>query len=156
MYFWTKLAFRGPVICVPRVLSHYILLRPQSQNDNISHGTSPFVWTRESWWIVEEVLEAARNAGASEEYLSGLNYEARRHVARSAANQFIWTRIRGAQLSNALRWAIECLPYFVFTWPVVSRLGAALFLPPTTLRNMLLRSASRLSESRNAQRVLDV
>jgi hypothetical protein len=155
MYFWTKLAFRGPVICVPRVLSHYILLRPQLQNDNISHGTSPFIWTRESWWIVEEVLETARNAGASEEYLSGLKYEARRHVARSAANQFIWTRIRGAQLSNALRWAIKCLPYFVFTWPVVSRLGAALLLPPKTLRNMLLRSASRLSESRNAQKVLD-
>ena len=35
MFYWTKLAFRGPVGCIPRVLSHYILFR--SQNDNVSH-----------------------------------------------------------------------------------------------------------------------
>jgi len=39
MFFWTKLAFRGPVGCVPRVLSNYVLMR--SVNDNMSHGTAP-------------------------------------------------------------------------------------------------------------------
>jgi hypothetical protein len=155
MFFWTKLAFRGPVICIPRILSHYILLRPQSQNDNISHGTTPLMWARESMWMVEEVLDASRKAGANHEYLSALESEARRHVARSAANQFVWTRIRGAHLDDALQWIVECLPYFAFTWPVVSRVGAAVVVPPTILRGMLLKSASRLAALRTAQQKID-
>ncbi|HYU44754.1 MAG TPA: glycosyltransferase family 2 protein [Terriglobales bacterium] len=148
MFYWTKIAFRGPVVCVPQILSHYILLRPQARNDNISHGTSPLLWAREARWMVDEVMEASRKAGAGSEYLSNLESEARRHVARSAANQFVWTRIRGASLPDALRWSIDCLPYLSFTWPVVTRIGAALLVPPAMLRSTLLKSASRLAASR--------
>ena len=62
MFYWTKLAFRGPVGCIPRVLSHYVLLR--SQNDNMSHGTPPLVWARESRALANDVIEASRRAGA--------------------------------------------------------------------------------------------
>jgi glycosyltransferase involved in cell wall biosynthesis len=153
MYYWTKLAFRGPVACVPRVLSHYSLLRPQEQNNNISHGTSPTAWTRESRLMTEEILEASRKAGASPEYLSNFALQARRHVARSSANQFVWTRIRGAGLLDLSRWLVECLPYFAFSWPVISRLGAAFLVPPTMLRSMLLKSAARLAASRTGNQV---
>ncbi len=152
MFFWTKLAFRGSVVCVPRVLSHYILLRPPAQNDNVSHATTPLLWTRESQWVVDEVLEASRKAGLSSQCVSNLESEARRHVARSAANQFVWTRIRGARISEALRWSIECLPYFAFTWPVISRLCVAFVVPRAMLRRAVLRSASRLAASRGEDR----
>lgn len=155
MFFWTKLAFRGPVVCVPRILSHYILLRPPDQNNNLSHTTSPLLWSRESQLMVDEVLEASRKAGLGAQYVSNLESEARRHVARSAANQFIWTRIRGARVSEALRWSVECLPYFAFTWPVLSRLGAAIVVPPTMLRRALLKSASRLAAARGGPPALD-
>jgi hypothetical protein len=151
MFFWTKLVFRGPVVCVPRMLAHYILFRPQAENDNISHGTSPLHWARESQWMVNEVIEAGRKAGASAGYLSALKSEARRHVARSAANQFVWTRIRGARLSESLSWSLECLPYLAFTWPVISRLGAAMLVPPALLRRALLKSAARMAVSRGEQ-----
>jgi glycosyltransferase involved in cell wall biosynthesis len=146
MFFWTKLAFRGPVGCVPRVLSHYVLLRPR--NDNISHGTSPLIWARESRLLADEVIQASRRAGASPGYLSQMEAQCKRHIARSTANQFLWTRIRGARSSDAFAWSITCLPYLSWTWPAISRLGVALILPRPVLRNGLLKAASRLAASR--------
>jgi hypothetical protein len=146
MFFWTKLAFKGPVACVPRMLSHYVLFRPR--NDNISHGTSPIVWAREARLLADEVILASRRAGATPEYLSNLDKACTRHIARSTANQFLWTRIRGASSSDALAWSIACLPYLSLTLPAVSRLGAALLLPRNVLRNALLKGAASLAESR--------
>lgn len=146
MFYWTRMASLGPVACIPRVLSHYILLR--AGNDNVSHGTSPLVWARESQTMVDEVIRASRQAGASPQYLSNLAAEARRHISRSTANQFVWTRIRGARLSDALKWSLDCLPYLAFTWPAVSRMAAALLVPPALLKTALLKSAARLAAAR--------
>jgi hypothetical protein len=105
--------------------------------------------------MVDEMLETSRKAGLSSQYVSTLESEARRHIARSAANQFVWTRIRGARVSEALRWSIECMPYFAPTWPVVSRLGAAMVVPRAMLRRALLKAASRLAASRGGQPLQD-
>jgi glycosyltransferase involved in cell wall biosynthesis len=146
MYFWTKLALLGPVGCVPRVLSHYVLLR--SQNDNISHGTPPVVWAREERLIADEVIEAARQAGADTGYRSRLRAHSRRYVARSTANQFVWSRIRGANSRQAWGWIVSCLPYLSSSPTVWTRLMAALLLPRESLRRLLLLSASRLAKAR--------
>jgi hypothetical protein len=146
MFYWTKIAFRGPVGCVPRVLSHYVLLRPK--NDNVSHGTSPTAWGRESRLLADEVIRASREAGASLEYLTSLEKRCKVHIARSIANQFIWTRIRGAKLSDAMGWSIPSMRYLAWTFPAMSRFGAAFLLPPETLRKLLLISAAKLAESR--------
>jgi glycosyl transferase family 2 len=150
MFYWTRMALRGPVGCVPRVLSHYILLRAQSRNDNISHGTPPIVWARESQLLAAGAIEGLRQAGADSRFLSNLQAQSRSHIARSTANQLVWTRIRGASLSEALRWSVECLPYLTFAWPAVSRMGAALLVPPAMLRSALLKSAARLAAARTA------
>ncbi len=149
MFFWTKLAFRGPVGCVPRILSHYVLFRPH--NDNISHGTSPLLWASESRLLADEVIQRFSSTGAGPEFLSRLKTECTRHIARSTANQFVWTRIRGARTSDSLKWTFECLPYLSWTVPAVSRLGAALLLPRNVLRRALLKSAARLSATRNKE-----
>jgi hypothetical protein len=106
------------------------------------------LWAREAAEMVEEVLEASCKVGASPQYLSTLKAEARRWVARSAANQFVWTRIRGARLSECVRWIFECRLHFGLTWPVVSRVGAAVLVPPALLRRALLKSAARMAASR--------
>lgn len=146
MFYWTKLAFRGPVGCIPRVLSHYILFR--SQNDNISHGTPPVVWARESRLLANEVIEASRQAGADNEYLSRLQTDARRHIARSTANQFVWARLRGATSAQAWRWLPDALPYLSWSPIVLTRLVAALVLPRQPLRRLLLSGAARLARAR--------
>ncbi len=146
MFFWMKIAFLGPVGCVPEVLSHYILFRPR--NDNISHGTSPLFWARETRLLAEEVIEGSRKAGASPEFLSNLRAASRRHNARSAANQFVWTRIRGASLFDAWKWSAACLPYLAWNASAAARLGAALVLPSAVLRHLLLSGAKKLRAGR--------
>jgi glycosyltransferase involved in cell wall biosynthesis len=148
MFYWTKLAFRGPVGCVRRVLSNYILLR--SQNDNMSHGTPPTVWARESQLMANEVIEASRRAGADADYLSCLQSDCRRHIARSTANQFVWTRLRGASRVQVWNCIAGCLPYLSWNPIVFSRLVAALVLPRETLRRLLLSGAARLAATRGA------
>ncbi len=153
MYFWTKLAFRGPVGCIPRVLSHYVLLR--AQNDNVSHGTPPAVWARESQTLANEVIEASRQAGANADSLSRLQANCGRHIARSTANQFVWSRLRGASPAQAWSWIGDCLPYL---WPslhrtVITRVAASLVLPRGTLRRLLLAGAAKLAEKRSSKKV---
>jgi len=153
MFYWTKLAFRGPVGCIPRVLSHYVLLR--SQNDNMSHGTPPLVWARESRALANDVIEASRRAGADSDYLSRLQTDCRRHIGRSTANQFIWNRLRGASRAQAWSWIGGCLSYLSLSLnpTVSSRLAAALILPRETLRRLLLSGATRLAGVRGTKEV---
>ena len=151
MFFWTKLAFRGPVGCIPRVLSHYVLLR--SQNDNISHSTPPVVWARESRSLANEVIEASRRAGVDSDYLSRLQTDCRHHIGRSTANQFVWSRLRGASRPQAWDWVGSCLPYLSWSPAVVSRMVAAMVLPREALRHLLLSGAARLAEARSLREV---
>jgi len=146
MFFWTKLALRGSVGCVPRVLSHYILLR--SMNDNTSHGTPPTVWARESQTLANEVVEGTQRTGADIAYLSDLKRNCRHHIARSTANQFVWSRLRGANRRQAWNWLAECVPYLSANPIVLSRLVAALTLPRGVLHRLLLTSAARLAAAR--------
>lgn len=148
MFFWTKLALRGPVGCVPEVLSHYILLR--SQDDNISHGTPPPTWARESRLLADEALNGARQAEAGPDYLSHLRSYCRCYVARTAGNQFVWTRIRGASLGRAWGWTWGCVPYLSWSPTAWSRVVAALILPRNILKRLLLDSAAKLAERRHA------
>ena len=115
MYYWTRLAFLGPVGCVSRVLSHYILLR--SMNDNMSR----------------------------------LQTDCRGHIGRSTANQFVWSRLRGASRTEAWSWVAGCLPYLSWSPNVLSRLAAALILPGELLRRLLLSGAARLAETRGTE-----
>ena len=147
MFFWTKLAFRGPVGCVPRILSHYTLFR--EQNDNISHGTSPVAWGRESRLLADEVIAAARRAGADKQYLLQLESDARKQVARSTANQFVWTRIRGANVLQSWSWLFDCGYYLDRSFTTLSRVSASLLLPRGLLRSLLLANASKLAERRH-------
>jgi glycosyltransferase involved in cell wall biosynthesis len=147
MFYWTKLAFRGPVGCVPRVLSHYVLLR--AMNDNMSHGTPPAVWARESRGLANDVIDRSRRAGADANYLSCLQTDCRDHISRSTANQFVWSRLRGASRAQAWSWLGNCRPYLEWNPMVLSRLAAALILPAELLRRLLLSGAARLAGTRS-------
>lgn len=151
MFFWTKFALKGPVGCVPRVLSHYVLFR--QQNDNISHGTPPPVWGRESRLTANEVCAASRRFGVDTHQMSRLKSECRRYVARSTANQFVWTRLRGAGPMRALAWTPACIPFLSWSPQAWSRVLAALMLPRAVLRRLLLKAAGRLAQMRRARKI---
>jgi len=144
MFFWTKLALRGPVGCVPRVLSHYILFR--SKNDNISHCTQPPAWAREARLLADEVIEGFRRNG---DVPPGFAALAKHHIARSTANQFVWTRVKGADVFEAWRWAAECLPFLDGSFATITRLCAALLVPRRVLKRLMLGGVARLATSRS-------
>ena len=146
MYLWTRLAFRGPVGCVPRVLSNYVLLR--TVNDNISHGTSPQAWAQEQRRLADQVLESSRRAGAEESYLVRLQADIARHIARSTANQFVWIRLRGATRRQVWRQLRPCRPYLSWYPLARARVAAALLLPRWVLSRLLRRMALSLARSR--------
>lgn len=147
MYFWTKMAFLGPVGCVPEVVSHYILFR--TQNDNISHGTSPKLWASEQRLLADEVIAGSQKVGAGADYLERLRAASKEYVARTAANQFVWTRIRGARVGRAWGWSLECLPYIGWNFRGLSRLGAGMLLPRDILRRLLLKGAEEQRRERS-------
>lgn len=145
MFFWTRMALKGPVGCIPGVLAHYILFR--SQNDNISHGTPPPIWARESRLLADEVIEGLQQSGNAEQ-IPSFAAAARHHIARSTANQFVWTRVRGASLRDTWKWSFACQAYLDGSYATVSRLGAALVMPRGILKRMLLGGLAKLSMTR--------
>lgn len=148
MFFWTKLALRGDVGCVPRVLSHYVLLRERM--DNVSHQTAPALWARDSLLTATELFESLERAGVDSRYVVALRARFREHVARSAANQFVWNRLRGATLIQALRWIPASIPYLGASLMPWGRMLAALTLPRSVLRSLLLKAAEKLARTRHS------
>jgi hypothetical protein len=144
MFFWTRLASRGPVGCVPRVLSHYVLFR--CPMDNMSHGTPPAAWAGDSRLTADEVLEASRQNGAGAAYLRRLRADARRYIARSAGNQFVWNRLRGASRIQAWTWMAGAIRYLSWNPAAWSRVAAALVLPRELLRRVLLHAAAKRTQ----------
>lgn len=149
MFFWTKMAFEGPVGCVPRVLSHYVLLRSESENNNMSHGTQPMIWAQQQKLIADDVLERSRRIGANAKYLQQLTESCKVFGARSTANQFVWTRIRGVGWMQSVAALVKCAPFLSFSVIAWARVCAALLLPPSLLRSLLLRAAMRLARTRS-------
>jgi len=147
MFFWTKMAFEGPVGCVQRVLSHYVLLRSKSE-DNMSHGTPPQVWGYQQKVIADDVLERSRRVGRNGKYLRQLRQECRKFGARSTANQFVWTRIRGLGWAQSVAAVVKCAPLLSLSVAAWGRVCTALLLPPSLLRVLLLRLAKRLGRAR--------
>src|SRR5215471_798471 len=148
MFYWTKMAFAGPVGCIPIPLSHYVLLRPQDENDNMSHGTRPLVWSRQQQEIADGVLDASARAGAGAAYLKQLANDCRIHRARSTANQFVWTRIRGAGCWQSLTELVKCASSLSWNLLACSRHLTALLLPAGMLRFLLMRAAAQLARTR--------
>ena len=54
---------------------------------------------------------------------------AKHHISRSTANQFVWSRVKGAGVFEAWRWTAECLPFLDGSFATITRLCAALLLP---------------------------
>jgi hypothetical protein len=95
MYFWTQLAFDGPIGCISEPLSHYTYLV-----DNASVGIPVCQWAGETQRLIERISKR----------LSALSMDPRRrdrlvdlmakYLARTTANQFVLNAIpRGAKAS---------------------------------------------------------
>jgi glycosyltransferase involved in cell wall biosynthesis len=137
MFYWTKLAFNGTVGCVTEPLSHYTFMT----SDNLSSGVPAPTWARETRLLADEVLSkfALLNSGVA---LAALVKDCKKFVARSTANQLIWTALRGLSTRSLVADLQQCLPFLgpvPVVWP---RALSAIFLPRWLLRRLVLRGAA--------------
>jgi glycosyltransferase involved in cell wall biosynthesis len=146
MFFWTKIAFQGPVGCVAKPLAHYVVLRPNG--DNESRNTPIVAWAEDTKKLQREILENIEQRGWRDIDEHSLRANMRGYLVGTLGNQFVAARISGTS-----RWGcLKVVPY-CFTirgWGAGSTLPvfAALLLPRKTLRNLILRTARRLRKQR--------
>jgi glycosyltransferase involved in cell wall biosynthesis len=154
MFFWTKIAFLGPVGCVARPLAHYDVLRPSGDNES---RTIPIIeWAEDVKRLQNDVMASAKQYGADKNLQTRLALDMHRYFIKSTSNQFIWARISGMR-----RW--DCLK----TLPSSFRLGgripknplrilAALTLSGTILRYLVVSNVQKLALRRKGLQVQSV
>ncbi|MDE8350053.1 MAG: glycosyltransferase family A protein [Acidocella sp.] len=146
MFFWTKIAFLGPVGCVAQPLAHYVVLRPQG--DNESRATPIIAWAEDTKKLHDEIIANVKRYGGQADYLAALRVDINRYMWGTVANQFIWAR-----LSGMAPWqCVESLPYCfkLKGWRLLNLLPmlAALLFPKKLVRALVLKRARRLSAYR--------
>jgi glycosyltransferase involved in cell wall biosynthesis len=147
MFFWTKIAFQGPVGCVSRPLAHYTVLQPGG--DNESRTTPILAWADDVKRLGDEVVENVRNARASPQYAASLKVNMREQLTRSIANQFIWARLFGMSRLDCLRVLPAVVQFDGWTARGVWRVAASLLLERKMLRKLLLRGISKMAATRH-------
>lgn len=139
MFYWTKIAFQGPVGCIQQPVSHYTFMT----GDNMSSGIGVLPWAHEVRCLAAEVLESFLRGNPDKELRGRLSRGMPRFVAISLADQFVWTAIRGAARWRLAVSACEAFPYYWrhrSAWP---RVLASLIVPRAVLRSLVLRLAAK-------------
>jgi len=141
MYFWTQLAFEGPIGCVSEPLAHYTYLV-----DNASVGIPVCKWATETRLLIERVSARLKPLEAGPGTIRQLERLMSRYLARTTANQFALNASQGASklvLAQALGSCGSLLAGDLVT--SIPRVFAALFLPTRLVRALVTRFASSRS-----------
>lgn len=143
MFFWTRIAFRGPVGCVSLPLSHYTALLPGG--DNESRTIPILAWTADAGLLGDEVVLRAQSVGASTQYIAALKAAIATQLTQSIANQFIWARVSGMARIACIR--VVPASFAGRRWNVRSllRVAGALLLGRSTIRYLVVRSVARMA-----------
>jgi glycosyltransferase involved in cell wall biosynthesis len=147
MYFWTKIAFQGPVGCVSRSLSHYTVLAPGG--DNESRTTPILAWAQDVKRLADEVMVNVRKAGASPQYQAALALDMGKSLTRSIGNQFLWARLYGMSRAACLGLLPQCLRFKGWNMQSYLRVAAAMVLTRRAIRNLVVRSVAKMAVSRS-------
>lgn len=140
MFYWTKIAFQGPVGCLPEPLAHYTYM-----NDNMSIGVPASRWADETAEVVGDIEDGLRRLELTSSRRARIAREGKRYIARSTANQLALNAQRGMQKVDLAREVRACLRHLsgdVTGWP---RVAAAVLLPPPLLRSLSTQFARRLA-----------
>lgn len=146
MFFWTKIAFLGPVGCVTRPLAHYVALRPQG--DNESRATPIIAWAEDTRTLHDEIIENVKLHGGQSDYLAALRLNMDYYMWGTVANQFIWVRLSGTSLWKCVKSLPYCFKLRNLRLLNLPPLIAALFFPRWLVRRLILKRARELRDQR--------
>jgi hypothetical protein len=150
MYFWTRLALRGPVGCIPSHLSHYLAYAHGHRN--VVTVTPVLVWAKDTRLLADEVSAGLRGRLTPED-LEAFERDTDRYVARSTANQFMWNGLRGANRLGLARSAVVGLPYLTEIGNVVVwlRVFGGILAPAWLIERRMIAAAQRNARQRAAR-----
>lgn len=150
MFYWTRLAFEGNVGCVADPVASYIAYR--LGGDNISAKTSVSEWASEVRMLVEQMVGNYWKATGSFERLAAVRRDADEFIARSTADQFVWTALRGASRQELLRAVLPSLTFLLpGRGPIWVRVIAAILGSRDTLRRNVLAGAAHKARQVSVQ-----
>lgn len=139
MFYWCKIAFRGPIGCVQRPVSHYTFMTA----DNMTSSIGVVAWAREVQLLADESLELFRKQTDDESSSNRLQRRMCRFIAISVADQFVWTAIRGAAKIRLASAVLNAFPYYWRHWVTWPRIAVSLVVPRSTLRRLVLHTAAK-------------
>jgi glycosyltransferase involved in cell wall biosynthesis len=149
MYYWTRLALRGPVGCIPAHLSHYTAYARQHRN--VVTVSPVLEWAREVRLLADEVSSRLQSR-LEPQALRVFQRDAARYVARSTANQFMWNSLRGARRMALARAALAGLPYLLRFDDIVIwlRVIGGIAAPRWLIEQRMIAAARRATSQRVA------
>jgi glycosyltransferase involved in cell wall biosynthesis len=147
MYYWTRLALRGPVGCIPAHLSHYTAY--VRNHRNVVTVSPVLDWAREVRLLADEVSAGLRSRLQPEAFRL-FQRDAARYVARSTANQFMWNSLRGAKRLALAQAAITGLPYLMRFDDIVIwlRVFGGIGAPRWLIEQRMIAAAKRATRQR--------
>lgn len=143
MFYWTKIAFHGPVGCIQQPVAHYTFMTA----DNMTSGIRVLNWAREVETLADESSAAFHERCTDQERLKNFDQSVRRFVAISVADQFVWTAIRGAGKASLLAAAYDARSYYWRHRIVWKRVIAGFVLHKAILRRLVLWKAATAAEA---------
>jgi glycosyltransferase involved in cell wall biosynthesis len=143
MYYWTKIAFFGPVGCVRELLSNYVFMM-----DNMSSAAPVPQWAAEAESLANEACQRYFLVESSVIKRLSMRRNVARYLAVSIGNQFAWNAVRQRSRLQLIAWLAKTLRYFVAIPGALTQVMAALILPRKVLRNLILCHARRLRTCR--------
>jgi glycosyltransferase involved in cell wall biosynthesis len=148
MFYWTKIAQKGDVGCVPEILSHYVAYR--HLGDGNAGGTPVLTWAADSARWTHDIVAACKDA-LDAAGRKQLEHDAAVFLARTTANQFVWNAMRGARRLRLLKTIRPAMPYLIAPDPTPwIRVVAALLAPRWMLRSRMLAEARRRARAAEA------
>jgi hypothetical protein len=144
MFYLVKLATLGDVGCVPLPLSNYTYLA----GDNSSSRTPVARWAQELRILADEAMREYVDTGVDAAAISSFRREADKFVARSTANQFLFNAIRGVEKGTLIRAFSDSWSLLGVDASSMARAAAAIALPSTALKWLILLAMRRRVASR--------
>ncbi len=140
-FYWTKLIFKGNVGFVSDLLSHYIFM-----GDNLSAGVPVLAWAEEMRILVNDMVAGCiAQAKPDESFARQLRQDGASFLARTTANQFVWCALRGFTKPALFHDLRRVCPYIRGDQKKWVRVIAALVLPRSFLRKLILMSAKLMA-----------
>lgn len=143
MFYWTKIAFQGPVGCIQQPVTHYTFMT----SDNMTSSIHVLDWAHEVQTLVDETSVRIHEYCTDNIAQKNFSKTARRFIAISVADQFVWTAIRGAGKLQLATATYKALPYYWQHRATWRRVVAALLIPRAILRRLVLWQATKAAKA---------